>query len=110
MDIEGYEIEALKGMKELLLKHRPVCFLEWTQEDRDGSRLNGVELFPMEYTFYRFVSPKPVLTFFSEKNYRLARLGESWTDGNLLAVPDEYAENIDALNPLSAVARRLRGE
>ena len=110
MDIEGFEVHALKGMKNTLCKHRPICFLEWTQNTREKDMLNGVDLFPKDYLFYRFITNNPFMVFFKCKAYRLALLGEKWTDGNLLAIPKEYAEQVDALNPLAAAARRLKGE
>jgi len=110
VDIEGFEIYALTGMRETLRKLRPICFVEWSQGSREKTMKNGVHLFPQNYNFYRFVPDEPFLVFFKAKSYRLESFGQEWTDGNLLAVPKEYAEQVDALKPQAAVAQRLRGE
>ena len=110
MDIEGFEIFALKGLRETLQRSRPLCFFEWSQEHREDSMENGVQLFPRDYLFFSFSSERPVLWFFNASKYKLTKLNGAWADGNLLAVPKEYAERVHALNPSPTIARRLRGK
>lgn len=110
MDIEGFEVHALKGLKDTLQRHRPVCFIEWTQNSREQGLTNGIDLFPQDYIFYRFVAFRPFMLFFNLKNYQLVRLNDDWTDGNLVAVPREYAEQVTLLKPTCIVARRLKGD
>lgn len=110
MDIEGFEVHALKGLKDTLQRHRPVCFIEWTQNSREQGLTNGIDLFPQDYIFYRFVAFRPFMLFFNLKGYQLVRLTEDWTDGNLVAVPREYAEQVTLLKPTCIVARRLKGD
>ncbi len=110
IDVEGFELEVLTGMRNVLEKTRPICFLEWTQASRGSEHKNGMNLFPDDYSFYRLVDNEPVLIFFKKRNYHLTKLGSSWPDGNLLVVPKEYVEQVNALNPLPVAAHRLRGE
>lgn len=110
MDIEGFEVSALKGMEQSLRRLRPVCFFEWTQLKRDGEVRCGKDLFPADYAFYKLIANEPFSVFFNRDGYRLQALGEDWPDGNLLAVPTEYAERVNSLNPLPRVALRLRGQ
>jgi FkbM family methyltransferase len=110
MDIEGFEVFALKGLRDTLQKFRPVCFFEWSQEHRQDSMEDGLQLFPRDYLFFDFSSERPVLWLFNAPKYSLTKLNGAWKDGNLLAVPKEYAERVNALNPSPTIARRLRGE
>lgn len=98
MDIEGYEIEALKGMQSTLSTFRPIFFFEWSQ-NKINSEIESCEaLFPENYTFYLFRSQIPKYMFFQAQGYRLEKLTTNWFDGNLLAVPNERIEQIARCN------------
>lgn len=107
MDVEGFEVSALRGMTATLAERRPVCFLEWTRSARRDGPANGVGLFPARYTFHRFVTSAPLLGVFKRHGYRLHPLGEDWPDCELVAVPEEYWTAARARRPAPAILSRL---
>lgn len=110
MDVEGFEVRALRGLSGTLAKFRPVVFVEWTQNNLGEKGMNaGKDLFPKGYRFFQFIEEVPRFVLFREKHYRLKPVGECWEDGNVLAVPEEHIEKINARNPLPALAQRLKG-
>lgn len=89
MDIEGFEVEALKGLKRTLEQFRPVVFFEWSQNCRNKKLKSGDIFFPENYSFYQFIAYIPKLLIFQSSFYELNDLDNNWPDGNLLAVPNE---------------------
>lgn len=89
-DVEGFEVEVLKGLAETLRRTRPVCFVEWSQSGR--SAVAGPDLFPPDYVFHRFLSNVPRLWVFNACLFRLTPLAAPWPDGHVLATPREFWE------------------
>jgi FkbM family methyltransferase len=112
IDVEGMEPFVLRGLGMTLTRCRPLVFFEWTQERIDHLRnASPASLFPEGYALYQFISDTPVLLFFRRRGYRLSRLSKSdaWSDGNILAVPQEYIEEIRRTKPSSNAAKKLLG-
>ncbi len=109
MDIEGFECYALAGMQETLRQCRPICFIEWNQPPTGDFRQNGANLFPENYLFYRFDPDQPFLVFFNRQSYRLRPVTDIWPESNLLAVPREYLDKVNALRPASPISHRFTG-
>lgn len=114
MDVEGFEPFALKGLERTLAEFRPVVFFEWTPSSRqEDASATASTLFPHDYLFYHVIGHTLMFKFFRQPTYRLARLSDRWVNSdlpeyvNLLAIPKEYLERVNALNPLPAIARRL---
>lgn len=92
IDVEGFEVAVLKGFDELLNHCRPVCFFEWSQSERGQDCTVGRDLFPDDYCFFEFQDRAIRAGIFQSSHYRLRRIGNNWPDGNLLAVPNEFAD------------------
>ena len=114
MDVEGFEPFALKGLERTLAELRPVVFFEWTPSSRhEGASATASTLFPKDYLFYDVIGHTLAFKLFRQPTYRLVRLRDGWVNSdlpgftNLLAVPKEYLEKVNALSPLPAIARRL---
>lgn len=97
MDIEGYEVNALKGMQLTLSLYRPFFFFEWSQNHICSDVESSRDLFPDEYTFYLFVPRTAKFIFFQVGNYALKELVGPWEDGNILAVPNEKRKQLSRL-------------
>jgi FkbM family methyltransferase len=105
IDIEGYEEEALKGLRETLEKHRPLLMLEVTTPLHNGTiasldQLKG--LLPANYEFFIFV---PCERGALNGHYDLQEFGpraEKFfaTDlhKNLVVVPAEHAAKMPRRN------------
>jgi FkbM family methyltransferase len=107
IDTEGFEPFVLKGLKRSLEHSRPLVFFEWTQVEREKTHLAPTDLFPNNYSIYNFIPDTVVLGLLREPTYRLSLLSDTWPDGNLFALPNEYVERLKAEKPLSTAAKRL---
>lgn len=97
IDVEGFEIQVLKGLQQTLSANRPIVFFEWSQEKSSALKEQSetekaASLFPENYELYRFSPAKPYLAFFSNQLPRLIKLGSHLVDSNLVALPGELAE------------------
>ena len=115
MDIEGFEPFALSGLRQTLTKFRPVVFFEWSQNaEKPATSETAHTLFPPDYAFYLFVPDTVRWKFFRQPTYRLQPLHNRWlemsTYGNVLALPREYIERVNALTPLPQIASRLKND
>jgi hypothetical protein len=88
MDIEGFEPQALNGLKETLKAYRPVIFFEWSANHRD-IHCNEADLFPEQYRIFNFVEYVNVFGIFRKSGYRLIENGGLSIDGNKVALPIE---------------------
>lgn len=95
IDTEGFEPHVLKGLKITLDNCRPIIFFEWTQGERKLVKQTCPELFPNNYQFYQFISDTVTFGIFRKPTYCLFHLKDSWPDGNLLAVPQEYIDHLN---------------
>ena len=97
MDIEGFEVPALRGMKRLLAESRPVIVMEF--DGRTRSRLDGESaltgLAGTDYCAFHLRGPRNRFMFLSEPAgvYRLAPF-EFSVDGTAVLVPREMVEDI----------------
>ena len=110
MDIEGFEQNALRGLRTTLHTQRPICFVEWTQVDKSSELRSGADFFPPDYEFYEFSENNPFMIFFQRRGYRLKLYGDEWRVGNLLAIPIEYIQELQQTYPRLAAACRLKGD
>ena len=88
MDIEGFEPQAINGLKETLKAFRPIIFFEWSGNKRD-IYYNGADLFPEQYRIFNFVPEVNVFLLFRKSGYRLIENGGLSIDGNKVALPIE---------------------
>jgi hypothetical protein len=88
MDIEGFEPQALNGLKETLKAFRPIIFFEWSGNERD-IYYNGADLFPEQYRIFNFVPYANVFGILCKSGYRLIENGDLSIDGNKVALPIE---------------------
>ena len=100
MDIEGFEVYALRGLRQTLGESRPVIFMEWssaTQKTLGEGSL--ADLYPENYVFYQFEPHVPVFHFFRKLNYELVSLQENPSEGNILAMPIDFVERFATHRP-----------
>lgn len=88
IDVEGFEVEVLRGLAETLQRTRPICFVEWSQASRPD--ISGPALFPPDYVFHRFLSNDPRFLLFNGALFRLVPSSAPWPDGHVLATPQEF--------------------
>ena len=118
IDIEGYEKGALRGMRQTLVRDRPVVFLELNVENEEGfhSEEELRSVFPARYVFFELEGPTEYMWEFGETvlacsnhagRYRLRPLRMVFDrDGrNVVAMPAEVAERLDELPDRADVSR-----
>jgi FkbM family methyltransferase len=72
IDVEGFEVEVLMGLRESLSRFRPFVFFEWNQDESSVAAFQPY--FPENYEFFAF-EPTPVfLGFFCKQPFRLTNL------------------------------------
>lgn len=69
----------------------PICFFEWNQNKLNSGFKNGKEFFPDTYNFYIFIDFQKTFGVFQKPDYGLAKLGDLWPSGNVLALPPHIA-------------------
>lgn len=109
LDLEGFEVGALRGMAGLLGRHRPAVFLEWS--DSNLPTLGDapfLSLFPQGYRGFVFhdYSWKPRLRAFRQPGYGLEPFEGAPPLANLLIVPEEFVERCRAEGKMPALFGR----
>lgn len=92
IDVEGFEVSALKGLAETIKCSRPVCFFEWSQNERQSSDFDPRLLFPHDFLFFEFNDRKTIACIFQISDYNLQPIYRAWPDGNIVAIPSEFCE------------------
>ena len=101
IDVEGFEVPVLKGLKQTILTHRPVIFVEWTQASRTLlGDMSWAELVPSNYVFCAFIDNSYVSRWkaFRASRYSLINVDPDMlpTGVNLLLMPAEFVEQCKA--------------
>ena len=91
IDVEGFEVDVIRGLTKTIHSNTPICFFEWNQNKFNSDFKNGKKLFPDTYKFYIFIDSQKTLGIFQKSDYGLAKLGDSWPNGNVLALPPHIA-------------------
>ena len=87
IDVEGFEKEVLKGLKQTLNQYRPKVFVEWNEA---GSQISDfARYFPEGYSFWSFHSYPDFLKAFGQGTYRLRPVlpNSKLSEGNYFAAP-----------------------
>jgi hypothetical protein len=98
IDVEGFEVEVLKGLCETLARFRPAVFFEWNQAESGVAVFQAY--FPESYVFYVFVPTPVFFGVFCRQPYRLERLTGAETKqsmrqgSNYLALPFEKSAGL----------------
>jgi len=85
IDVEGFELNVLRGLKETLNKFKPVLFFEWSLNERDSCS-DLADVLPAGYDVYRFSYRSAKAVFFQESGYQLSATNGVMVDGNLVAI------------------------
>src|SRR5215207_3751497 len=100
MDIQGFEVYALRGLRQTLGESRPVIFMEWSSATQKTLREESLaDLYPENYVFYQFEPHVPAFHFFRKLNYQLVPLQENPSEGNILAMPLDFVERFATHRP-----------
>jgi FkbM family methyltransferase len=80
VDVEGFELNVLRGLRDTLRRFRPLVMLELsdTVQAQLGSMPALLGLLPPDYEVLRIVPPVPRLTFFSSGHASLAPFNSAW--------------------------------
>jgi hypothetical protein len=106
MDIEGYEKPALQGLRNTLLKHRPIVVFELTTEPRSAISIKShnelTALFPEQYEFLTISEKSNPATgaYFLEPIDGIVRFAES-EQHDLVAYPLELKNSIPRQGPVN---------
>ncbi len=99
IDVEGFEVDAIKGISILLQQSRPSLFIEWSPASANSLNENFSDLFPSGYQCYLFedLSYIPFLRVFRKPGYRLHPVDiQNPPIGNLLISPVELNDKVEA--------------
>lgn len=90
IDVEGFEIEVLKGLKQTINKYQPIIFFEWSCTDSNNEFKAFVQsTFPENVYQFSILKPaQPFLVFLSDQKPGLVKLSHI-KSGNLTALPSE---------------------
>jgi FkbM family methyltransferase len=106
MDIEGYEKPALQGLRNTLLKHRPIIVFELTTDPRSAISIKShnelAALFPEQYEFLTISKKSNPATgaYFLEPIDGIVRFAES-EQHDLIAYPQELKNSIPRQGPVN---------
>jgi FkbM family methyltransferase len=100
MDVEGFEVHALRGLRQTLRESRPVIIMEWSSVTHKTLGEGSLpDLYPEDYVFYQFEPHVPVFDFFRKLNNELVPLQENPSEGNILAMPIDFVERFATRRP-----------
>jgi FkbM family methyltransferase len=67
IDVEGYEINVLKGIQNLLTKHHPCMFIECLNKEKFFDLQNFLS--PFGYDYFYYISPNGLITIRNSKEW-----------------------------------------
>lgn len=90
VDVEGFEMEVLGGLRSSIEKYRPVLFVEFSKRTQEKIKGGGGlrSLAPGGYHFYSVTGHRPYLVIFN-RGCTLRPADDMYISGNILMVPDE---------------------
>jgi FkbM family methyltransferase len=96
IDVEGFEPDVLRGLRNTIGRERPLVFFEWSDISRQRARQAELEsFFPTGYSLFGFYPEVVIWGLFTRAPFALRPwVRGSNPVGNLLAVP---TERLDAL-------------
>lgn len=91
VDVEGYEPEVLRGLKQAIETNRPVVFVEFNKvNERFGGEAKIFQDLPQNYRAYMIQTNKPVLFLFNNPKIKLVSFDYSNPKGeNIIFIPEE---------------------
>jgi len=87
IDVEGFGVKVLRGLKDTLEKYRPVVYVEWSINEIRDAPEDPRLLFPEGYIFFNF-SPDVTFGIFRKLKYGLFEISNEWPECDILAIPD----------------------
>jgi FkbM family methyltransferase len=87
IDVEGMELEVLKGLQETIAKLRPILFVEFSAAQVSDTQ-DVRSILPDGYAWYTVRGYRSVYVFFNERGCRLQE-AQHVTPGNMLFIPNE---------------------
>ena len=89
IDVEGFEKEALVGMRETLNKYRPTVVMEFSEDTagKFGSERGILDVLPVDYQIFNIVFDRPIFLFFNRMKCCLEKFNFDKPSDNILLCP-----------------------
>ena len=91
IDVEGYEVDVLKGLAATILNERPIIFFEWSNYSIQKN-LDMKFLFPNDFLFFDFYGDENKFCLFAIPKFHLSPFN-CLIEGNKVAIPKEKAQH-----------------
>lgn len=96
IDVEGFERNVLTGLKNSILKYRPIIFMEFYEDAKSGfsEEQDLMALLPERYRILSVITNRPFAIFFCVNGYQFIKFEFDQASGNILIFPEEILNRL----------------